>query len=74
MSLAVAHQHPPTGKIALTQGAREAQLSQTELVVINIVERLDLDSKEPIVAERPTKSSRSILRSGQRPSRKGSAR
>lgn len=50
MSVAVAHQHSATGKIALTQGAREAKLRQTGLVVINIVEALDLDSQEALEA------------------------
>jgi nucleotide-binding universal stress UspA family protein len=50
MSVAVAHQHSPTGKIALTQGAREAKLRQTELAVINIVETLDLDAREALRA------------------------
>lgn len=50
MSVAVAHQHSPTGKIALTFAAHEARLRQTGLVVINIVESLDLDSEEALRA------------------------
>lgn len=50
MSVAVAHQHSPTGRIALTEGAREAALRSTDLVVINIVEALDLDSEEALRA------------------------
>lgn len=48
MTVAVAHQHSPTGEIALTEGAREATLRGSELVVINIVETLDLDSQEAL--------------------------
>src|SRR5690348_3694849 len=50
MSVAVAHQHSPTGTIALTQGAREAKLRGTDLAVINIVETLDLDAREALQA------------------------
>lgn len=50
MSVAVAHQHSPTGTIALTQGAREAKLRGTDLAVINIVDTLDLDAREALQA------------------------
>ncbi len=50
MSVAVAHQHSPTGTIALIQAAREARMRQTELLVINIVDTLDLDSEEAVRA------------------------
>lgn len=50
MSVVVAHQHSATGEIALLEGAREARLRQTDLVVINVVESLDLDSREALVA------------------------
>lgn len=50
MSVAVAHQHSATADIALIAAAREARLRQTELVIINIVESLDLDSEEALRA------------------------
>jgi nucleotide-binding universal stress UspA family protein len=50
MSVAVAHQHSPTGTIVLTQGAREAKLRGTDLAVINIVDTLDLDAREALQA------------------------
>ena len=50
MSVAVGHQHSPTRTVALTVGAKEAKLRGTDLVVINIVEALDLDSQEALRA------------------------
>ena len=50
MTVAVAHQHSQTSKAVLSHGAREARLRQTELVVINIVEALDLDARAALEA------------------------
>ena len=50
MTVAVAHQHSQTSKAVLSHGAREAKLRQTDLVVINIVEALDLDAKAALEA------------------------
>ena len=46
MSVAVAHQVSPTGKPALTWGAKEAALRSTRLAIIHVVPALDLDSTE----------------------------
>ncbi|HET9873969.1 MAG TPA: universal stress protein [Propionibacteriaceae bacterium] len=43
MSVAVAHQVSPTGRIALREGGREAALRKTDLAVLHVVETLDLD-------------------------------
>jgi nucleotide-binding universal stress UspA family protein len=48
MTVAVAHQSSPTGTVALQHGAREASLRSTNLVVLNVVESLDLDSEEAL--------------------------
>jgi nucleotide-binding universal stress UspA family protein len=50
VTVALAHQHSPTSKSVLSHGAREAQLRQTDLVVINIVEALDLDARAALEA------------------------
>ena len=50
MTVAVAHQHSQTSRAVLFHGAREAKLRQTDLVVINIVEALDLDAKAALEA------------------------
>ena len=46
MSVVVAHQVSPTGSLVLTQGAREANLRRTNLMVVHVVESLDLDQEE----------------------------
>jgi nucleotide-binding universal stress UspA family protein len=50
VTVAVAHQHSQTSKAVLSHGAREAKLRQTDLVVINIVEALDLDARAALEA------------------------
>ena len=46
MSVAVAHQVSPNAGLTLLQGAREAVLRQTNLVVLHVTDTLDLDKAE----------------------------
>jgi nucleotide-binding universal stress UspA family protein len=44
MTIAIAHQaSSPTGRVALREGAREAQLRGSDLAVIHVVDTIDLD-------------------------------
>ena len=64
MSVAVAHQPSPTSTIALRQAAAEAQMRQTSLAVIHIVDTLDLDKVEALRAGLADEIDKTLMVSG----------
>lgn len=64
MSVAVAHQPSPTSTIALRQAAAEAQMRQTSLAVIHVVDTLDLDKVEALRAGLADEIDKTLMVSG----------